>query len=243
LSGLRDPAAMNTRRVGANLREIRRHRRWTLATAASRAGISSAVGSRIVNGRFDLCSLVSVEAYGRALGADVDMRVRWQGGDLDRLMNWRHSAMHERMAASWKDFPEWRAEPEVSFSIYGERGIIDWFGWHEPTATVLIEELKSELVDAQELVGTNDRRMRLAAEIAHQRGWTPQTIASWVLLEDGRTNRRHLAQHASFLRTAFPADGRSIVPWLRNPVGAIRCLSFLPNVQPTKREGGRRAPT
>jgi hypothetical protein len=63
-------------------------------------------------------------------------------------------------------------------------------------------------------------------------------MASWVLLEDSRTNRRHVAQHRAFLRTAFPADGRSTAAWLRRPSGPIRCLSFLPIVQPTKRGRG-----
>jgi transcriptional regulator with XRE-family HTH domain len=237
---------MNTTRVGNALREVRRYHRWTLARAASEARISAAVASRVENGRFDICSLEAINAYARGLGADVDLYVRWRGGDLNRLVNRRHSAMHEQMAALWKQWAEWEAVPEVSFSFYGERGVIDWFGWHARSETVLIEELKSQLVDVGDLVATNDRRMRLATDIARERGWRARTVASWVLLEDTRTNRRHLAKHDTFLRTAFPADGRTMRAWLREPAGSIRCLSFLPMVQQSKRErpsmGGLVAP-
>ena len=135
--------------------------------------------------------------------------------------------MHERMAVLWRGLPNWEATPEVSFSIYGERGIIDWLAWHGATRTALITELKSQLVDVQELVGTNDRRVRLARTIARERGWDAAVVASWIVLEDSRTNRRHLAQHQTFLRAAFPSDGRAIGRWLRDPTGPIHCLSFL----------------
>src|SRR5947209_17074695 len=100
---------MQPARVGAALRAIRRRLGWTLARAAAMSGLSSAVASRIENGRFDLCSYEAVEAYARALGADLEMFVRWRGGDLDRLLNRRHSAMHEAMAAMWPLYADWLA--------------------------------------------------------------------------------------------------------------------------------------
>jgi len=169
---------MDERRVGSALRAIRRHRRWSLEHAAARAGLSSATASRIETGRLDRCSFHALDAYSRTLGADLSFSLRWRGGDLDRLLNRRHSYMHERMARIWQGLPEWQAVPEHSFSIFGERGVIDWFSWHGGSRTVLIDELKSQFVDVQELVGTNDRRMRLAPMIARALGWNPRLIAS-----------------------------------------------------------------
>ena len=226
---------MDFRRPGNALRAIRVQKGWTLERAAATGGVSKAAASRIEGGRLDLCSIDAVDRYARGLGASLDLVVRWRGGDLDRLLNARHSAMHEQMARLWDTFGEWQAVPEVSFSIYGERGVIDWFAWHGRTRTVLVNELKTQLVDIQELVGTNDRRMRLAPVIARERGWDPLTVACWVVVADGRTNRRHLAAHRTLLRTAFPDDGRTVGGWLSNPVGPIRCLSFLPMLQPAKR--------
>ena len=43
--------------------------------------------------------------------------------------------------------------PEVSFSIYGERGVIDILAWHPGRRALLIIELKTDIVDVNELVG------------------------------------------------------------------------------------------
>jgi hypothetical protein len=190
-----------------------------------------------------MCSIDVVDRYARGLGADLDLAVRWRGGDLDRLLNARHSAMHEQMARFWGELSQWQAVPEVSFSIYGERGVIDWLAWHDQTRTVLVTELKSQLVDIQELVATNDRRMRLAKVIGREHGWEPLVVGCWVVVADGRTNRRHMAAHRTLVRTAFPEDGRTVGGWLADPAGPIRCLSFMPIVQDTKRRlrrGGSR---
>ena len=39
----------------------------------------------------------------------------------------------------------WRLSPEVSFSVYGERGIIDVLAWHPKTKILLVIELKTEV--------------------------------------------------------------------------------------------------
>jgi hypothetical protein len=138
--------------------------------------------------------------------------------------------MHEAMARMLSALDGWLADPEVSFSIYGERGVIDILAWHAPTRTLLVVELKTELVDVNDLMGSCDRKRRLAIEIARQRGWDPSSVSTWVLLADSRTNRRALAHHASVLRAKFPVDGRGVRRWLGRPTGPINGLSFLPSV-------------
>jgi hypothetical protein len=138
--------------------------------------------------------------------------------------------MHEVMALMFSALDGWLADPEVSFSIYGERGVIDILAWHAATRTLLVIEIKTELVDVNELMGSCDRKRRLAAQLARQRGWQPSSISTWVILADSRTNRRALASHATVLRAKFPADGRSIRRWLAHPTGEINALSFLPSV-------------
>ena len=51
--------------------------------------------------------------------------------------------------------PAWVVRPEVSFSIYGERGVIDVLAWHPARRAILVIELKTELVDINELMGTS----------------------------------------------------------------------------------------
>jgi transcriptional regulator with XRE-family HTH domain len=211
---------------------IRQHKGWTLRRAAAEAHLSPAQAWRVERGVVD--SADALTRYARGLGASVDLYVRYQGADLERLLNRRHSAMHERMARLFAGLRTWSPVPEASFSVYGERGVVDWVAWHADTGTLLIVELKTAIVDVQDLVGSMNRRARLAPQIAAPYGWVPRQVATWVVVEDGRTNRRHVAQHAAVLRTAFPDDGRTVRGWLRNPNRPIRCLSFMPGSQPAK---------
>ena len=102
----------------------------------------------------------------------------------------------------------WSSVPEVSFSIYGERGAIDILAWHGATRSLLIIELKTLLVILAELVRTMDRRVRLGRRIARERGWSPASISSWVIFVDTRTNRRHVADHRTILAPLATVDGR-----------------------------------
>jgi hypothetical protein len=192
--------------------------------------VSRTIVGRIEHGRLDSIPLGTIRRVAVALDARLDAALRWQGGDLGRLINARHAAMHEAMAALFAGLEGWVSEPEVSFSIYGERGVIDVLAWHPVRRILLIIELKTELVDINDLMGSADRRRRLAATIAHDRGWDPTAIATWVVLAESRTNRRAAAAHSTVLRAKFPFDGRAMRRWLRDPDGRIDALGFLPSV-------------
>ena len=130
-----------------------------------------------------------------------------------------------------------------------ERGVIDILAWHAASRTLLVIELKTELVDVQETVGTLDRKRRLAAQVAAERGWKPAAVSVWLVIADSRTNQRRVAAHRAMLRAAYPVDGRTIGRWLQAPSGAIAALSFLPSTRgtsanrefaPVRRVSGRR---
>ncbi len=186
---------------------------------------------RIEQGRLASVPLGKVRAVAGALDARVDAVVRWQGGDLSRLVSARHARMHEMIASYLRGVPGWLVEPEVSFSIYGERGIIDVLAWHPTTRILLVIELKTEIVDLNEMLGTLDRKRRLAWAIAKDRKWEPVAVGTWIVVADSRTNRRTVAEHRAVLRAKLPTDGRGVAGWLRRPTGRIDALSFLPNVQ------------
>ena len=67
-------------------------------------------------------------------------------------------------------------------------------------------------------------------------------VATWVILADTRTNRRHVARHGRLLRGAFPANGHGMRRWLRKPEGAVAALSFLPYPSDTTVSRDARAP-
>jgi hypothetical protein len=162
-----------------------------------------------------------------ALDIRISHRIWWQGGDLDRLVHAQHSRLHESVAG-WFDgaLPEWVLAPEVSFSIYGERGIIDILAWHPGRRALVVIELKTDIVEVNELIGTVDQKRRLAREIALERGWDPLTISTWVIVARSRTNEARLAAHRSMLRNAFPSDGVAMQRWLHVPDSRIDALSL-----------------
>jgi hypothetical protein len=88
-------------------------------------------------------------------------------------------------------------------------------------------ELKTEIVDVQALIGSVDRYARLAKRIAAERGWNAHHVSCWVIVSDATRSRRRVANHGAVLGAAFPADGRAMRRWLRQPSQGIRALSFL----------------
>jgi len=249
--GAGHPLTMDDQRIGSSLRSIRVKKRWRQGDLAARARVSRWVVTRIEQGRLASVPLGKLRAVAAALDARIDAVVRWHGGDLPRLVSARHSAMHETMARYFQRLPAWIVEPEVSFSIYGERGVIDILAWHPTSRMLLVIELKTEIVDLNDLLGTLDRKRRLAWTIARDRGWDPVGISAWVVVADSRTNRRTVATHSAVLRAKLPVDGRTVRGWLGTPQEPINGLSFLPQVQgthlgvdpaPVRRVTGRRMP-
>ena len=170
--------------------------------------------------------LDDVRRVARALDVRIDVYARWRAGDLDRLLNARHSELHE-LVARWfaAELPEWVLAPEVSFVIYGERGVIDILAWHEKTGSLLVIELKTAIADVNELLGTMDRKKRLAAQVAHERGWNARTVSTWLIVADTRTNRRRLDAHMAVIRNAFPDGLWAMRRWLRRPRETIAAVT------------------
>jgi hypothetical protein len=189
-------------------------------------------------GHLDTVSLRTLRTVTKRLDMRAEVLLRWRGGELDRLLARRHSALHESMARFFASLPEWEIHPEVTYSEWGERGAIDILAWHPRRRILLVIELKTDIVDVQDLVGRMDEKIRLAPAIAKKRGWDPVAVGAWVVIEPGRTNHRRLAAHAAVLRRAFPADGRRIRGWLRKPSGRIAALSFLPSTPPRSQRRG-----
>lgn len=183
--------------------------------------------SQIERGEIGRMPLDTLEKVATALEIRLQVIARWRGGDLDRLVNARHSALHELVARYLSAHEVWVFAPEVSFAIVGERGVIDILAWHPATRSLLVIELKTEVVDVQEAVGTLDRKRRLALRIAAERGWRASTVSVWLIVAEGTANRRRIANHRVMLRAALPADGWAMRGWIRQPSGrAIAGLSL-----------------
>lgn len=198
----------------------------TQADLARRADVSRDSISALERGFGGELRLRTMRRICTALEVRIELEPRWRGGDLDRHLNARHAAMADDLVASFRRRAEWVIRPEVSFSIWGERGVIDLLAWHPAGQALLLIELKTEIVDIGDLLATADRRRRLAPRIASDLGWRPEAVGYWVAVAESTTNARRIRDHHALLRTALPADWRAMGAWLRHPVGPIAGLSM-----------------
>jgi transcriptional regulator with XRE-family HTH domain len=217
---------MDDQRLGSLIRAVRLRRHLRQIDVASIAGVSRGSVSLIERGHLQKLSLETVRRVAVAVEVRVEVLGRWRGDRADRLMSRRHSALAESFASFLSSRPGWTTEPEVSFSIYGERGIIDQLAWHAATCHLLVIELKTEFVDFNEMLGTLDRKVRLARTIAAGRGWRASQVSVWLIVVDTRTNRRHATEHATLLGARFKLDGRALRGWLQSPAEPVTGMAF-----------------
>jgi transcriptional regulator with XRE-family HTH domain len=214
--------------LGRVFRSVRIRRGWRQDDAAVRARVSRSTYSTVERGQLDSRSLAVLRRIATAMEVRLRIDASWRAGDLGRLLSSHHSGMANVLARRLLD-ADWLVQPEVSFNNYGERGVIDLVAYHVASRTLLIVEIKTELVDVGVLLATADRRARLAGQIGRSLGWEPKLVGSWIVVAEGRTNRRVVGAHLDLIRAACPDDGRSIRGWLSDPNRPIRALWFLPD--------------
>ena len=221
---------MDPIRFGRSLRAIRMRRGLRQIDVAVAAQLSRSQAARIERGELKGVPVDDLLALAAALGAEVDLSVRWHGESLDRLLDARHAALVE-VVVRLLERNGWACVVEASFSIYGERGSVDVLAFHAETGTILIVEVKTVVPDAQSLLVAHDRKLRLAFRIAAERGWVGRAAARLLIAPEGTTARRRIAALEQSFLAAYPARGVAVRRWLRAPSGPMSGLLFLPDSQ------------
>jgi len=222
---------MDDARIGRTIRVLRQRRGWRQVDLAARSGLSRSAVSDIERGRIGRYTISSVRRLLRALEADGELAVRWGApGDLDRLLDRDHALLVQ----AWADLHRrhgWQVWPEASFSVYGERGRIDLLAFHPPTGVLVVSEMKTGLWNLQDTLGRLDAKVRLARSVAAERGWEVRRVVGALIVAEGRTARRRVAEHAA-LFAGYETRGRAARAFVRGPRAAVRgLLAFvtLPN--------------
>lgn len=217
---------MDAVRYGSDVRLLRRRRGWTQRRLAAEAKVSRWAVAAVEAGRASDLHLDRLTAIVTALGGYLSVRILYQGDTLDRLRDRRHAALVDTMVQRLTA-EGWEVATEVSFNVFGERGAIDILAFHRATGTLLVVEVKTVVPDVGGLQATLDRKVRLAPQIALERGWRVRHVARILVLPEASTARRRIDEHAATFTNAFPARNTEVNRWLRAPTGRISGLIFL----------------
>ena len=219
---------MDALRFGRQFRALRIRLERRQEDVATRAGVSRSLVAAVDRGELDGVTVGSLLRTCSALGADVDLRLRWRGEQLDRLLDEDHASIVEETVRRLSAHG-WTTEVEVSFSKWGERGSIDVFAYHPEYRALLVVEVKSVVPDSQATLHGLDRKTRLAPEIAAERGWRPRHTSRLLVVAATATSRRRVARLAATYDAALPARGEMIRRWLARPDTAIAGLIYVSN--------------
>jgi transcriptional regulator with XRE-family HTH domain len=215
--------------LGRRFRALRHRLGWRQVDAGSTAGVSQDLVSLVERGRIEDVSVRALRRLAAGLGGELRLVLDFRGAELDRLMDEGHAALLGSVARRLEALG-WEVRPEVSFAVYGERGSIDLVAWHAATRTLLVIEVKTELVSVEETLRRHDAKVRLAADIVRDRfGWDALRVGRLLVLPDATTPRRHVARHDAVLRSAYPVRGRRLRTWLVSPAGSVSGLAFAPD--------------
>lgn len=121
------------------------------------ADVSRQLVAKVEAGQLTDVRVGTLVAIGEALGASIDVQVRWYGEGLDRLLDAAHAGLVEQVVRLLAA-DGWETAVEVSFSIRGERGSVDVVGLRKDVAAILIVEVKSVVPDAGGMLHVLDRK-------------------------------------------------------------------------------------
>ncbi len=103
-----------------------------------------------------------------------------------------------------------------------------------------VAEVKTGIWDVQDTLGRLDAKVRLAPQIAAQRGWKPDHITGALVVMDGTTVRRRIRDH-EHLFARYSLRGHAAYAWVRDPRAAAAGLLVFISSPLTNRDGLRRA--
>lgn len=163
-------------------------------------------------------TIARVNRIATTLGASVSVQVRWQGDQLDRLVDAAHAALQQAVAELLIGLG-WMVRVEFSFNHYGDRGRVDILAFHPLLRALLVIEIKSGLGDMQDTLGRLDVKVRLGGVLAREAGWSDvSSVVPALVIGDTRTARNLVAAHGA-LFARFDVRGRAALAWVRRPVG------------------------
>jgi transcriptional regulator with XRE-family HTH domain len=230
---------MDDVQVGSVIRAVRIRRGLRQSDVAALANVSGSTVSLVERGLLEGLTVRSLRRVAGTLGVWLPFGPRWRGAELAKLLDEKHALMVRDVVARASALG-WQVLPEHTFSWRGERGSIDVLAWLPAQRALLVIEVKTRIVDLQDLLSTLDRKRRLAPIVAQELGWQAAVVGAVLALPDETWARNVLARFEPLFSTALPVRNVEIRAWLRRADGPIRGVWFLPSSSPgsTRRSHG-----
>ncbi|MDQ3880838.1 MAG: helix-turn-helix transcriptional regulator [Chloroflexota bacterium] len=184
---------------------------------AERSATSRSLVSTLERGRVRQLRVSTVVQIAEAVGIPLGWDVVWRRTELAEMRDAHHAALQNAVKRSLER-SGWHVRAEVSFNRYGERGRVDLLAYEPVSRVILVVEIKTAFVDAQELLGSLHVKQRLAREMAREIGWRADGVVPAIVFPSNTTIRRRVAAHASLFR-GFGLRGVHALAWLRRPSG------------------------
>jgi len=224
-------------KVGLTLRAIRLKAGLSQSELAARAGVSQSTVSRIECGRLGNLPLELIVAVARALQVDLQLVIRWRGPELDRLLDARHARLVGLVAEALLA-RGWEVELEYSFNHYGDRGSVDVVAWQQDRAAILLVEVKTRLVDIQDLLSSMHKKRRVVPETWRaQHGMRPRHVGSVLVLPDATVHRSAVARQSAIFDLDLPERTSAVGNWLARPESDLHAIWFVRDIPTVTRKG------
>jgi hypothetical protein len=141
--------------------------------------------------------LARLRRVGTALDVQLAFDAWWRSGHIDRLLDRGHASIVEAVVREMR-VNGWTVHVEVPFNHFGDRGRADVVGWHSPTRTLAVGEVKTRIDDVQATCGSFMVKVRVLPTVLHaSEGWVAARVIPLLILPGTRQNRDRIADHAA----------------------------------------------
>lgn len=231
---------MNDAQLGGAVRLLRHRHGWRQEDLAARANSSSSVISRLESGRVTALNVGALRRIADALGMPLSWDIGPRRAEVEQLRDAGHAALanafHQLL-----DLNGWQVRAEVSFDHFGDRGRVDLLAHHPVARIALAVEIKTMLVDAQEVLGALDVKRRLGLGIARDLGWQADVVVPAIVFAETSSVRRRVAAHDR-LFARYGLRGQHALAWLRRPEGRPDGILLFTRLSDSRRRGANRSP-
>lgn len=219
---------MDPVRFGRFIRAVRLRLRLPQAVVARQAGVSQTVVSRSERGLAVGVRVGDLDRVCSVLGIRLELRGSWRGRDPGSLLDSEHAAIVELLVRDLQSCG-WETLIEYGFNHYGDRGTVDIVAWHTASRSLLVVEVKTVIVDVQELLATLNRKARVVPRLlAAERGWNPRAVSRLLVVRGSHPARDAIERHATTFASELPSRTRDVKRWLRHPGGtALAGVAFV----------------